>query len=68
MYKTLMSLLVVSTLILAAGPIIGSDYDPDQRRVIARCGEGYLEEDAQGNQILHVKGTPYEMGYQQGNC
>lgn len=39
---------------------------PDERTVVARHGEGYLEKDSQGNLILHVKGSPYEMGYQQG--
>ncbi len=34
-------------------------------RTIARCGEGFLEE-IDGYRVLHVKGTPYEMGYQQG--
>ncbi len=34
-------------------------------RTIARCGEGYLEE-VDGYRVLHVKGSPYEMGYQQG--
>jgi hypothetical protein len=34
-------------------------------RTIARCGEGFLEE-VDGIRVLHLKGTPYEMGYQQG--
>jgi hypothetical protein len=34
-------------------------------RTIARCGRGFLEE-VEGSKVLHVKGTPYEMGYQQG--
>lgn len=34
-------------------------------RTIARCGEGFLEE-VDGYRVLHVKGTPYEMGFQQG--
>src|SRR4051812_12491346 len=34
-------------------------------RTIARCGAGFLEE-VDGSKVLHVKGTPYEMGYQQG--
>src|SRR5689334_6535223 len=33
--------------------------------VIAHCGQGYLE-NIDGYRVLHVKGTPYEMGYQQG--
>jgi isopenicillin-N N-acyltransferase-like protein len=32
---------------------------------IARCGEGWLEE-INGYPVLHLKGTPYEMGYQHG--
>ena len=34
-------------------------------KTIARCGQGYLE-DVDGSRVLHLKGTPYEMGYQQG--
>ncbi len=61
------SLALASVLILAVSPIVGSyDAEISQRTVIARYGKGYLEEDAQGNQILHLKGSPYEMGYQQG--
>src|SRR3954447_15237923 len=36
-----------------------------ETKTITRCGEGFLEDD-NGYRILHVKGTPYEMGYQQG--
>jgi hypothetical protein len=32
---------------------------------IARCGGGWLER-IDGHLVLHVKGTPYEMGYQHG--
>ena len=32
---------------------------------IARCGEGWLEQ-IDGYPVLHLKGTPYEMGYQHG--
>jgi isopenicillin-N N-acyltransferase like protein len=31
----------------------------------ARCGKGWLEE-INGYPVLHIKGTPYEMGYQHG--
>jgi isopenicillin-N N-acyltransferase like protein len=34
-------------------------------KTLARCGAGFLEE-ADGYRVLHVKGQPYEMGYQQG--
>jgi isopenicillin-N N-acyltransferase-like protein len=33
--------------------------------VIAKCGKGYLEE-RDGYLVLHLKGTPYEMGFQHG--
>lgn len=36
-----------------------------ETRTIARCGAGFLEQ-VDGYRVLHVKGTPYEMGYQQG--
>src|SRR5438270_596399 len=36
-----------------------------ETKTLARCGEGFLE-DVDGYRVLHVKGTPYEMGYQQG--
>ncbi|HEY1066008.1 MAG TPA: hypothetical protein VGE52_07855, partial [Pirellulales bacterium] len=32
---------------------------------IARCGKGWLER-VDGLLVLHVEGTPYEMGYQHG--
>ena len=34
-------------------------------RTVARCGQGWLETIG-GYPVLHLKGTPYEMGYQQG--
>jgi len=36
-----------------------------ESKTLARCGEGFLEE-VDGQRVLHVKGEPYEMGYQQG--
>ncbi len=36
-----------------------------ETKTIARCGEGFLEE-VDGSRVLHVKGDPYQMGYQQG--
>ena len=32
---------------------------------IARCGQGWLET-IDGYPVLHLKGTPYEIGYQHG--
>jgi isopenicillin-N N-acyltransferase like protein len=34
-------------------------------QTIARCGDGWLEK-IDGALVLHLKGTPYEMGYQHG--
>lgn len=38
---------------------------PDENRTVARCGKGWLEL-INGYHVLHLKGTHYEMGYQQG--
>ncbi len=34
-------------------------------QTVARCGEGWLEL-IDGYPVLHLKGTPYEMGFQHG--
>jgi hypothetical protein len=36
-----------------------------QTKTLSRCGTGFLEL-VDGYRVLHLKGTPYEMGYQQG--
>src|SRR5215468_6301410 len=36
-----------------------------ETKTLARCGAGFLEE-VDGYRVLHLKGDPYEMGYQQG--
>ncbi|HWE35859.1 MAG TPA: C45 family peptidase [Isosphaeraceae bacterium] len=36
-----------------------------ESKTVARCGAGFLEE-VDGYKVLHVKGTPYEMGFQHG--
>lgn len=36
-----------------------------EAQTLARCGAGWLEK-IDGYLVVHVKGTPYEMGYQQG--
>jgi hypothetical protein len=46
---------------MAAGPIISDGAS----KTNARCGEGWLET-INGYRVLHLKGTPYEMGYQHG--
>ncbi|MBI1387503.1 MAG: peptidase C45 [bacterium] len=50
-----LALLTVFALFCAAG----------QAEIIAREGKGYLE-NLDGQMVLHLKGTPYEMGYQHG--
>ena len=37
-----------------------------QAEVVAREGKGYLEKRDDGKLVLHLKGSPYEMGVQQG--
>lgn len=36
-----------------------------QGQTVARCGQGFLEE-IDGYRVLHLKGSPYQMGYQHG--
>jgi hypothetical protein len=50
--------------VLSVGVLFPSSA-PAQTTTLARCGAGFLEDD-HGDRVLHVKGTPYEMGYQQG--
>jgi hypothetical protein len=38
---------------------------PMSAQTIARCGQGWLEL-VDGYPVLHLKGTPYEMGFQHG--
>lgn len=53
------STLFVLSLVLATGPASA------ETKTLARCGAGFLEE-VDGYRVLHLKGAPYEMGYQQG--
>ena len=59
MTRPLARLLVV---VLWFGAIAAS---PADTHTVARCGRGFLE-DVDGYRVLHIKGSPYEMGYQQG--
>jgi len=36
-----------------------------ETKTLARCGQGFLEE-VDGYKVLHLKGSAYEMGFQQG--
>lgn len=49
----------------AEGPVAVLADGPKISKTIARCGEGWLET-IDGYPVLHLKGTPYEMGYQHG--
>ncbi|HEX7378868.1 MAG TPA: C45 family peptidase [Pirellulales bacterium] len=49
-------------LTLFIGPLVCAAADG---QTVARCGRGFLEE-IDGYRVLHLKGAPYEMGYQHG--
>src|SRR5688572_31649045 len=49
---------VLMLLLLLAAPL--------HAEVVAREGEGWLERRDDGGLVLHLKGTPYEMGLQHG--
>ena len=51
---------IALTLCLAVGFAVSA-----RAETIARSGKGFLEE-IDGYRVLHLKGTPYEMGYQHG--
>jgi len=51
---------VILTFLLLAAPAARAE-----TKTVARCGQGFLEE-VDGYRVLHLKGTPYEMGYHQG--
>lgn len=59
MPRTILRVLVL--LALVASPARAES----KARTIARCGEGFLEE-IDGAKVLHIKGSSYQMGYQQG--
>ena len=51
--------------ILLAACIILCVALPANAETVARCGQGWLER-IDGYLVLHLKGTPYQMGYQHG--
>ena len=63
MSTRLTRVLAVALALLVVG--VGPSSARAGSKTIARCGQGFLE-DVDGYRVLHVKGTPYEMGYQQG--
>lgn len=54
-------LATVLVLIFALGPPAAHA----ETKTLGRCDKGFLEE-VDGYRVLHIKGTPYEMGFQQG--
>ena len=56
---------VLSLLCLALLARVESASAQAVSQTVARCGRGWLET-IDGYAVLHLKGTPYEMGYQQG--
>lgn len=51
--------------LLSIGLAVSHARAASEVKCLARCGEGWLEEIG-GYPVLHLKGTPYEMGYQHG--
>ncbi len=51
--------------LLLAMTLLGVADARAESKTVARCGQGFLEE-VDGYRVLHVKGSPREMGYQQG--
>jgi isopenicillin-N N-acyltransferase-like protein len=60
--RTLLTLLLITIVTL---PCDIQPVKAQSRNIIATYGSGYLE-DVDGLLVLHVKGSPYEMGYQMG--
>ena len=50
---------------LLAGLLAATFAAAARAETVARCGQGWLER-IDGYLVLHLKGTPYEMGYQHG--
>ncbi|MGL4463157.1 MAG: C45 family autoproteolytic acyltransferase/hydrolase, partial [Planctomycetia bacterium] len=63
MTKAVRRLFLLSAVCVVAATFTGS---ATAGEVVGRCGRGYLERTDSGGLVLHVKGTPYEMGFQQG--
>jgi isopenicillin-N N-acyltransferase like protein len=62
-----LGILIGSWLLLSLGPALAEDPIPPSgpNQTIARCGQGWLEL-VNGYRVLHLKGTPAEMGAQHG--
>ena len=65
MVKKIVSGTVLTLLLISIVTLPCNIVKAEPRNVIATYGSGYLE-DVDGVLVLHVKGSPYEMGYQNG--
>ncbi|QDU08852.1 C45 family autoproteolytic acyltransferase/hydolase [Gimesia aquarii] len=65
MFRTPRQFSGLCSLVLLAVVLFSSVTASAESKTIARCGEGWLEK-VDGYLVLHLKGTHYEMGYQQG--
>lgn len=65
--SALVALTLTTALVVVPRPAPAQTVAPESApaRTIARCGDGFLEEIG-GSKVLHLKGSPYAMGYQQG--
>lgn len=59
------TVLIVVLMTIVTSPCNIQPVQADASNIIATYGEGYLE-DVNGLLVLHVKGSPNEMGYQNG--
>jgi hypothetical protein len=57
-FRRFSSLMMLALVVLGASRISWA-------ATVARCGQGFIEE-IDGYRVLHVKGAPFEMGYQHG--
>jgi uncharacterized protein (UPF0548 family) len=65
MIKTKLSLVLSVSLLVLASAVSTLGGTPPERRLVAAEGRGYLET-VNGCRVLHLKGSPDEMGYQHG--
>jgi isopenicillin-N N-acyltransferase like protein len=65
--RLLLVVIAVTTLGWGAGFAVADETPAGtvSTTTVARCGQGWLET-IDGYPVLHLKGTPYEMGYQHG--
>lgn len=64
-FRLLLAIVVANLLVVSASRAQQAPPAASDTKTIARCGQGWLET-IDGYPVLHLKGTPYEMGYQHG--